>query len=89
MKRLVEVTQYVTIQVDEAKFTPEWMEEFRRQFYGFDTIEEHLEHLAQLFARGVVYEFSQFIEGYGPPAEMGIKFEANDLSAEVTPREMP
>lgn len=89
MKRLVEVTQYVTITVDETKFTPAWMEEFRQQFYSFEFIEEHLEHLAQLFARGMIHEFSSFIEGYGPPREMGIKIEAGDVSAEVMPGEMP
>lgn len=69
-----EVTGFVRVTVDESKFTPEFMAEFRESFFPYETIEEHLEHLANLFARGVVDNSDTFIEGYGPPQEMGIRF---------------
>lgn len=72
----VEVRQIVEIQHDAAKFTPAFMEEFARSFYAFTTIEEHLDHLAQLWARGLIAEFGDpFIEGYGKASEFGLKFD--------------
>ena len=73
MTQDIEVTIPVKVTVDESKFTPEFMEEFRRMFFPFETIEEHLEHLAYLAATGQIAEWPQFIEGYGPSEEMGIK----------------
>lgn len=70
----------VTVEVDESKFDEEFMAEFREYMYPFDTVEEHMEHLAQLNARGLAYNYD-FIEGYGPTDEAGIKFV--DGSGEV------
>lgn len=70
MQRTVECSIRVRVTVDETKFTEAFMAEFRRSFFPFDTIEEHIEHLGQLAARGEMR--SDFIEGYGPPADMGI-----------------
>lgn len=75
MKRLVDVTQTVEVEVDESKFTPEFMQEFRNSFYSFHTINQHLEHLAQLYARGLDRDF---IEGYGPAQDFGIRFSLID-----------
>ena len=74
LEREVNVEQVVKVTVDETKFTPEFMQEFRASQYNFTTLNDHLQHLAQLYARGLADEFS-FIEGYGPAKEMGIKFE--------------
>jgi len=74
MTRRVVVEQIVTVDVDESKFTEEFMQSFRDDFYPFVSIDEHLELLGSMFARGLVSETSTFIEGYGDPREMGIKF---------------
>jgi hypothetical protein len=83
-KFIVLVTQEIEVTLDKTKFDEAFMEEFRQNFYSFDTIEEHAEHIAQLQARGV-YELDsynpEFIEGYGPQSEMGIK--ARSLSTEM------
>jgi hypothetical protein len=71
MLREVEVVQVVRVTMDEAKFTPEFMEEFRRYFYDFTTLDDHAAHIAQLAARGLI-DTPCFIEGYGPSEEMGI-----------------
>ncbi len=71
MKRTVSVEMIVEVEVDETKFTPEFMAEFRKSFFDFDTVEEHIEHLAQLEAREVLS--TEFTEGYGPLADFGIK----------------
>lgn len=74
LSKAVQVTQVVRVTIDESKFTPEFMREFQAHFYPFTSIERHLEHLAQLYARGLADNFA-FIEGYGPAKDMGIKFE--------------
>ena len=70
MKRTVSVEMLVEVEVDETKFTPEFMGEFRDHFFGLDTVEEHIEHLAQLEAREVLSQ--EFTEGYGPLKDFGI-----------------
>lgn len=73
MKRQVQVTMTVDIEIDEAKFDDTFMREFRETQYNFTTLDQHIEHLAQLSARGCEDSFSTFIEGYGPTKDMGIK----------------
>lgn len=71
--RTVKVEQVIEVIVDETKFTPEFMAEFRRTMYPFGSVSKHMEHLAQLYARGIADQFS-FIEGYGQASEFGIRF---------------
>jgi hypothetical protein len=82
MKKQVAVTQIVEIEVDETKFTPEFMAEFRASMYYFRTIDQHIEHLAQLYARNIADDRS-FIEGYGPAADMGIKGKVIDQTEDI------
>ena len=54
-------TDEYIIEIDENVINNEWMQEFRKAFYDFTTLEEHAQHLAQLRAR-----FGEgFSEGYG------------------------
>lgn len=78
MKATVEVTQFITIEVPDSLLTEEFMKNFREYFYDFEDPEEHLKHLAQMYARGVASEFS-FIEGYGDPQKVGIKFKSEEV----------
>jgi hypothetical protein len=64
------VTFGIEVEVDESMFTDTFMEEFRRDFYPFYDIQRHVEHIAQLEARGLLDDFT---EGYGPIKYMGIK----------------
>ena len=68
------VSTIVTIELDENKFTPEFIEEFKKSFYKFDDVDEHADHLAQLFADGRYDYWDTFIEGYGETENFGIKF---------------
>lgn len=79
MKCIVHVEQSCRVVVDAAKFTPQFMEEFKETFYRFDSIEDHIKHLGQLHLRGLANNHS-FIEGYGQAAEMGIVFSDNQVS---------
>lgn len=81
MKRLVNVTLTVEVEVDESKFTEEWMAEWRGSFYNFHTVQQHIEHIAQLEARGLL--FRDFTEGYGPLADMGIMARAMAQDEEI------
>lgn len=85
MKFLVRVEQTVEVTLDETKFTPEFMTEFPKSFFPFDTLDEHAEHLAQLHARGVYdMEFPKvFVEGYGPTDAMGITAVTVDVETEI------
>lgn len=78
-KRKVTVSQTVEVCLDEAKFTPEFMAEFRESFFPFYEIEDHAKHIAQLYARGIFGGFGhEFIEGYGLAKDMGISAEVID-----------
>jgi len=70
----IDVTQTVEVELDETKFTDEFMEEFREGFFDFWTLADHAAHIAQLQARGLIdcERVGDFIEGYGPSADMGI-----------------
>lgn len=88
--RYVEVRMIVRVTVDETKFTPGFLEEFCRHFYPFDTVDEHLKHLAQLTARGVieVSEWSKdFIEGYGRSNDFGIVTQIVNCEEEILEKE--
>ena len=62
-KATVTRTDEYEIEIDETKLDEQWMEDFRKVFYNFDTYEEHAEQIAQMRAR---FQES-FIEGYGTP----------------------
>lgn len=83
VKKTVAVTQYVEVEVDEKKFDDKFINEFARQFYALENIDDHARHLAQLFARGLYDETSDFIEGYGPPKDMGIKVTITDIDTDL------
>lgn len=78
MKRTVLVFMEVEVTVDETAFTPEFMAEFEANFFPFDTIEDHICHIAQLEAREVLRR--DFTEGYGPLSKMGIEAEVVPFS---------
>ncbi len=87
VKRLVEITMQVEVQTDDSKFTDQFMEEFRADFFPFHDMNDHAKHIAQLAAREVA-EFSvhvptEFVEGYGPIGEMGISVESVSMEMEV------
>lgn len=81
MKKTVEVTFNVRVAIDETKFTPEFMQDFREFFYGFNTLDEHIKHIAGLKAEGALIE--DFTEGYGKLSDMGIKADIYDITVEI------
>ena len=83
MKKLVAVTQYVSVEIDETKFDNRFLEEFRESFYEFD-LDDHFKHLAQLEASGLTgCGIDNFIEGYGPAKDMGIDMSVEDIEVEL------
>lgn len=85
----VTVEQIIEVQLDETKFSDEFMKEFRSQFFNFDTLEEHAEHIGQLQAREIIdlSVMPEFIEGYGPSQDMGIKAQVVRFEAYAEPKE--
>lgn len=47
MKKQVAFTQVIEVEVDETKFTEEWLVDWRKTFYNFRTIDQHIEHIGQ------------------------------------------
>ena len=90
MKKVVKFSQYVEVEIDEKKFDDEFCKAFNRYFFDAskyaenreEELDEHIKHLAQLNARGI-YDDTDFIEGYGPAKEMGIKFDILDTEGEI------
>ena len=81
-KKTVYVTLTIDVEVDETKFTDEFMQEFRETFYQFNGLDDHIEHRAQLHARGI-YDDDSFIEGYGQASDMGIRLAHIDTETVV------
>lgn len=86
MKKKIEVRliRTVSIEVDDAKFDEAFMEEFRKSFFPFKSLDDHLRHLACIVAdRSYGTEPKEFIEGYGTLEEMGISGRILDEDVEV------
>lgn len=77
----VEVTHYVDVSIDEKKFTEKFLKEFREHFYNFQTVEDHVAHLAWMEVQDMLP--GDFIEGYGSKKEMGIDIHIVDSDSEV------
>lgn len=78
MKKTFRVEQVIEVEVDESKFTPEFMREFSEGIHPFDSVQEHMEYIAELVATGVVMSRLQEIEGYGVLKDMGIRFSLKE-----------
>ncbi|WP_068091040.1 hypothetical protein [Novosphingobium rosa] len=86
----IDVTQTIKVSLDPAKFTDAFMEQFRASFFPFFTLADHAHHIAQMQARGVIDLTSspEFVEGYGPSAEMGIAVQVESAITDLI-REYP
>lgn len=85
MKKTVQLIVEIDVEVDEAKFTPEFMETYRsyinRTAYDID---DHIKQLAYVGVRDEPSGFD-FVEGYGPIDQMGIKIgEPDFVEIEIT-----
>jgi len=80
-KHKATVSIEVEVEIDDSKFDEAFMAEFRESFYPFYTVERHVEHIAQLEARGLLDDFT---EGYGPIKDMGIKARTVGWEVEVS-----
>lgn len=82
MRKIVEVTQTIEVEIDEKKFTPEFMQDFRKHFYDFNSVDDHIKHIAQMEARGLIQSEDAFVEGYGNLDAMGIFVSTNGQDQE-------
>lgn len=85
MKFTVAVTQIVEVELHAKHFDRKFIAEFCKNFYPYKTLQDHAKHIAQLHARGL-YGGSgrgEFIEGYGPDDEMGIKARIVEQEEEI------
>lgn len=82
IKRDVVVIHQIVVEIDETKFTPEFLAEFRASMYPFFDVDDHIEHLAQLHARGIA-DNGDFVEGYGKLDDFGVKFSVVFVETEI------
>ncbi|SDR07983.1 hypothetical protein [Pseudovibrio sp. Tun.PSC04-5.I4] len=70
----VELKSTILIDIDESKFTEEFMEQYRELIDpSFREVRDHAGLLAE-FALGGIAENGDFVEGYGDLNQQGIKF---------------
>lgn len=70
MKKNIILKTIVHVEVDETKFTEEFMEEYREHYRPFVTIDEHIKHIAKLAANRLIDD--GYAAGYGYLKDMGI-----------------
>lgn len=85
---IVNVTVPVEITFDPAKFNEKVMTDFNGCISDFglgdDALEQHAIHLADLVVVSQVDPSpSNFVEGYGPLKDAGIKIHVDNLSVET------
>ncbi|KZL19047.1 hypothetical protein [Pseudovibrio sp. Ad37] len=69
----VEMKSTVLIDIDESKFTDEFMEQYRQLIDpGFCEVRDHAGLLAELAVGGII-ENGCFVEGYGDLNQQGIQ----------------
>ena len=79
MKKMTfSVNTEIEVTVDETKFTDEFLEEFNTTMFQCDEVEDHMRHIAELAGTGQIGIFDDFLEGYGPLEDFGIKFTVKD-----------
>ena len=78
---VIEVTRRFTIELDTTKFDGDVMQDFNKCISDFgtdeDAYEQHALHIARLSSDGFEFNPCDFVEGYGPVAEAGIKVVAH------------
>lgn len=76
----VEVTNVVSVTLDETKFDAEFMQEFSRYMFYVDSLEDIAKHIAYNFAaNGADY----FVEGVGHLEEMGVLIREHGWETEI------
>jgi hypothetical protein len=85
-KYTVDISQRLYVEIDETKFTPEWLADFRKTFYKLNDITAHVEFLAKLEARGMIHTQDQdcFIEGYGQASDFKLKITKGEMDVDVS-----
>jgi hypothetical protein len=78
-----DITQRVKVDIDEAKFTPELMDEFNRSIsdygHGEEALLQHAEHIGWLSVVKLIDIVPRsFVEGYGYCEEAGISATVQD-----------
>lgn len=83
--KTVIVAMEVKVTVDETKFTPEFMEQFNSHMFDMgDDLDEHILNLAEKYVRGDAQGWEDdFLEGYGPLKDMGVRFNEVGLTTEI------
>ncbi len=75
------VEKEIGIELDESKFTPEFLAAFDGHIFEMDGgIEGHRRRLVELYADGRI-DNSSDVEGYGKLSDLGIRF--TDIYTEV------
>ncbi len=69
MKRIVKIEKLIEVEIDESKFTEEFINDFKESFYPFENMDAHITHIAWLESSRLL---NSFTEGYGDISDFGI-----------------
>lgn len=84
---MITKTKEVQVTIDETKFDAEFFRQFdESMFYVGEDLDEHMQNLAEKYVNGDAQGWEDdFLEGYGPLKDMGVKFK--ELSSDTEIRE--
>ena len=71
----VVITQEVEVEVDETKFTQEFLDNFSNPFHKISNLQRHMQYLAVACVhddKQVLRDSDTRIESYGPAKDLGI-----------------
>lgn len=72
--KIVKVVTEVEVTLDETKFDEEFFKEYTTHFSSsMDELDDHFLNIAWLYATGRFQFPSEFVEGYGPLTDFGVK----------------
>lgn len=79
------VTKEVQVTVDETKFDAEFFRQFdESMFHVGEDLDEHMKNLAEKYVNGDAQGWEDdFLEGYGPLKDMGVKFRELRTATEI------
>lgn len=83
-KYSVTVSTTVEVEIDDAKLTEEFQEQFNKNLFPLDGLDGHAKHLAVLHAREAI-GWGGVVEGYGTLKDRGVSLTTSDVDVDLVP----
>lgn len=85
ISKTVTVIKEIKVTVDETKFDAAFFRQFDESMFCLgEDMDEHMKNLAEKFVNGDAEGWEDdFLEGYGPLKDMGVKFKEISTATEI------